>query len=117
MPAADRGAAGPAQEGLQHGRCRIKIRYHAIAERVDDVDVLGVLPGQDVRGIADRGEFARRPVDRDRRRLIEHNPAPRDVDERVDRALVDRYPCPQPHGTCPLPENAPCAFQVWFLPS
>jgi actin-like ATPase involved in cell morphogenesis len=40
---------------VQHGGGRVQVRDHAVPQRVDDLDVLGFLVGQDLRRLADRG--------------------------------------------------------------
>ena len=92
-----------AQEALQHGHRCVQVRDDPVPEGVDDVDVLGFLAGQGVRGVTHGYHPAGFPVDGDRGRLLEHDPAAGDVDKRVDRAEVDRYAWPQPHAACPLP--------------
>ncbi len=92
---------GPAQERLQHGGGRVQVGYHPVAQRMDNLDVLGLLPGQGVRGLARRGHPAGCPVNRYRRGLFEDEPAAGDADERIDRAEIDRYTRPQPHVTRP----------------
>jgi hypothetical protein len=95
--------AGLAQEGPQHGRGRVQVRDDPVPQRVDDLDVLGFLPGQRIGGQAHGGDLAGGPVDGDRRGFLDHDAAAQDTDERVDRAEVDRYASSQPHGTRPLP--------------
>ncbi len=95
--------AGPAQEGLQHGRRRVQVGDDPATHRVDDLDVLRFLPGQRVRGGTHGRDAAGRPVNGDGRRLLDDQAAARHGHERVDSAQVNRYACPQSHGTCPLP--------------
>ena len=71
-----------------------------VAQRVDDLDVLGVLARQGVRFQAHRGHPACFPVQGDGGWLFDDEPAASDTDERIDRAEVDRHARPQSHNTC-----------------
>ena len=88
---------------MQHGGGRVQVRDHAVPQRVDDLDVLRFLVGQDLRRLADRGHLADRGIDGDRGRLVEHDAAPRDPDKRVYRAEIYRHATPEAHAAplCP----------------
>jgi hypothetical protein len=88
---------GPPQERVQHGRGRVQVGYHAVAQRVDHLDLQRLLPVQRVGGLTHRGHLADGGVDGDRARLLEHDPAARDPDERVNRAEINRHATPEAH--------------------
>jgi hypothetical protein len=104
--------AGPAQERLQHGYRRVQVGDDPITQRVDDIDAPGILPSQSVRCVPHRRHAASGLVDGDRGWLIDHEPPPGDVDQRVDRSQIDCHARPQPHATFSVVQNC----LVWFLP-
>jgi hypothetical protein len=115
-------AAGPAEEGVQQGGGRVQVGDDPVPQRVDHLDVLRLLVGQRVRGLARRGDLADRRIDGDRGRLLEHDAAPRYPDERVDRAEINRHATPEAHdaplcrhGQCPPPRDGGLAYSGYAL--
>jgi len=90
-------AAGPAEEGVQQGGGRVQVGNDPVPQRVEHLDVLRLLVGQRVRGLAHRGDLADCRIDGDRGRLFEHDATARYPDERVDRTQVDRHATPEAH--------------------
>ena len=75
-------------EVAQHLLGDVEVGDHAVLERPDRRDRAGRAAEHPLRLDADRVHLAGALVDRDHRRLAEHDPAPAHVDERVRRAQV-----------------------------
>ena len=76
----------------------VEVGDHAVLERPDRADRPGRAPEHPLGLEPDRVDVAGRLVDRDDRRLAEHDPAPAHVDERVRGAEVDRHVPPTEAG-------------------
>ena len=78
-------------EVAEHLLADVEVGDHAVLQRTDRLDVLGRAPDHLLRFDADRERTTVARVDRDDRRLVEHDAAPAHVDERVRGAEVDRH--------------------------
>ena len=78
-------------EVAEHLLGHVEVRDHAVLERADRGDRAGRAAEHALRLDADRVHVARPLVDRDDRRLREHDPAAADVDQRVRGAEVDGH--------------------------
>ena len=78
-------------EVAQHLLADVEVGDHAVLQRADGLDVAGRAAEHALRLDADREHAAVVGVDRDDRRLVEHDPAPSHVDERVGGAEVDGH--------------------------
>jgi hypothetical protein len=90
-------APGPAQERVQQLDGRVQVGDDPVPQRVDHLDLLRLLIGQRVRGRAHRNDLADRRVDGERGGLLEHDAAPRDPDQGVDRAEVNGHATAEAH--------------------
>ena len=78
-------------EVLQHLLADLEVGDDAVLERPDGLDVRGRAPDHPLGFGADGEEAAVANVDRDDRRLVEHDAAPAHVDDRVGRAQIDGH--------------------------
>src|SRR5437764_1074031 len=78
-------------EVAQHLLGDVEVRDHAVLQRPDRADRSGRAPEHALRLEPDCVHIAGRLVDRDDRRLAQHDPAPAHVHERVGRAEVDGH--------------------------
>jgi hypothetical protein len=75
----------------QHLLAYVEVGDHAVLQRTDGEDVLGRAPDHLLRLDTDRERAAIADIDRDHRRLVEHDPTTAYVDERVGGSEVDRH--------------------------
>ena len=85
-------------EVAQHLLADVEVGDHAVLQRADRLDVLGRAPDHLLRFDADRERTTVAHVDRDHRRLVEHDAAPAHVHERVGSAEVDRHVAAEQSG-------------------
>ena len=78
-------------EVAEHLLADVEVGDDAVLQRADGLDVAGRAPDHPLRLGADRERAAVARVDRDHRRLVEHDAAAAHVDERVRGAEVDGH--------------------------
>ncbi len=91
-----------ADEVIQHLLGRVVVGDDAVAERPDHLDGPGAAAEHGLGLCADREHGAVARVHRDDRRLVQHDPLPRHVDERIGGAEVDRHVARKESGENPL---------------
>ena len=85
-------------EVAQHLLADVEVGDHAVLQRADRLDVLGRAPDHLLGFDADRERAAVADVDRDHRRLVEHDTAAAHVHERVGSAQIDRHVAAEESG-------------------